>query len=167
MDFLRDWKKSRNQNGDMCTCSHLSFFMFFLIWYKKKTGIWVKHEYHQLNQWKTWYYGFLQDWKKIQKSKWKMERGVPALTFHFFVFFIFCKPVLVEGNKDQIFGESCTISSNKKQSVLNQFECWLDSFKIGHDLRELSVGEYSLRCYHWIIKFVLKYNSWLSLVMSK
>ena len=61
--------------------------------------------------------------EKIQKLKWKMERGVPALTFHFVVFFILCKPVLVEGNKDQIFGESCTISSNKKQRVLNQFEC--------------------------------------------
>ena len=81
--FLRDWKKSRNQNGDRYTCSHLSFCWFFFQ-FGKNPGIWEKSEYHQLNQWKTWVYGFLQDWKKIQKSKWREVYLLSPFIFHVF-----------------------------------------------------------------------------------
>ena len=72
-DFMDFYETGKNPEIKMEICVPaltFHFSCFFLIWYKK-TGIWVKHEYHQLNQWKTWYYGFLRDWKKIQKSKWR------------------------------------------------------------------------------------------------
>ena len=60
--FTRLEKIQKSKWREVYLLSPFILLDFFQI--GKNPGIWVKSEYHQLNQWKTWYYGFLRDWKK-------------------------------------------------------------------------------------------------------